>query len=305
MDRLASSHHAGDAGPRLSCRASLHSRRGNKAHSIAKPICCRSPCRKCAACCGTWSGADRLIMRLRAPGRAGAAGTSSGLGKAIGNDVLLPKSGCSTKQSPAHSTCCRLSFRRVSISGSRLALLPLVDTPKTGSVDTQRGGQLPEQGAACTEDQPAGIISESHESSTMAPAAAHDAMREWRQAIPNDLLANARLKPAAKPLTTFRAELIGYEEADWEDLFAGYTSLKAITFSSSIEMLLRLAERLDEVEVVFGSESILSKEHLALAQASQTVAAYGFADALIDHKALVEALSRLLGLAGRELLDRV
>jgi len=59
------------------------------------------------------------------------------------------------------------------------------------------------------------------------------------------------------------------------------------------------------MEVVFGSETILSKEHLALAQASQTVAAYGFADALIDHKALVEALSRLLGRAGTRLLDRV
>jgi hypothetical protein len=59
------------------------------------------------------------------------------------------------------------------------------------------------------------------------------------------------------------------------------------------------------MEVVFGSESILSKEHLALAQASQTVAAYGFADALIDHKALVEGLSRLLGRPGTRLLDRV
>jgi len=59
------------------------------------------------------------------------------------------------------------------------------------------------------------------------------------------------------------------------------------------------------MEVVFGSETILSKEHLALAQASQTVAAYGFADALIDQKALVEALARLLGRTGTRLLDRV
>ena len=84
-------------------------------------------------------------------------------------------------------------------------------------------------------------------------------MRERRQAIPNDLFADAKLKPAAKPLTVFRAELTGCDEAGWEDLFAGYTSLKAITFSSSIEMLLRLAERLDDMEVVFGSESILSQ----------------------------------------------
>jgi hypothetical protein len=109
----------------------------------------------------------------------------------------------------------------------------------------------------------------------------------------------------AKPLTVFRAELIGSEQASWEDLFDGYTDLKAITFSSSIDLLLRLANRLADMEVVFGSESILSKEHLALAQASQTVQAYGFADALVDQKALVEALSRLLGRSGTRLVDRV
>ena len=110
--------------------------------------------------------------------------------------------------------------------------------------------------------------------------------------IPDNLFAKMELERAGKPLTVFRAELTGREETGWEDLFAGFTALKAITFSSSIELLLRLSERLDEMEVVFGSESILSKEHLALAQASQTIEAYGFADALIDHKALVEALAR-------------
>ena len=103
----------------------------------------------------------------------------------------------------------------------------------------------------------------------------------------------------------FRAELIGAEETSWEELFAGYTALKAITFSSSVEMLLRLADQLADMEVVFGSESILSKEHLALAQASQTIQSYGFSDALIDQKALVESLSRLLGRAGTRLLERV
>src|SRR3954454_12593698 len=130
-------------------------------------------------------------------------------------------------------------------------------------------------------------------------------MREGRHTIPDDLLTNAQLTPAAKPLTIFRAELTGCDQAGWEDLFAGYTALKAITFSSSIEMLLRLSERLADLEIVFGSESILSKEPLALTQASQPVAAYGFADALIDQKVLVEALSKLLGRGGRQLLDRV
>ena len=69
----------------------------------------------------------------------------------------------------------------------------------------------------------------------------------------------------------FRADLLGSAEASWEELFAGYTALKAITFSSSIEMIMRMADRLADMEVVFGSESILSKEHLALTQAGQTI----------------------------------
>ena len=70
-------------------------------------------------------------------------------------------------------------------------------------------------------------------------------------------------------------------------------------------MLPRPADRLADVETVFGSESILSGEHLALAQASQTMQAYGFAAAPVDHKALVEALLRLLGRTGPRLLQRV
>ena len=120
------------------------------------------------------------------------------------------------------------------------------------------------------------------------------AVKQGERVTPNDLFAETRLESVTKPLTVFRAELTGCENVGWEDLFAGFTTLKAITFSSSIELLLRLAQQLEDMEVVFGSESILSKEHLALAQASQTVEAYGFADALIDHKVLVEALSRLL-----------
>ena len=120
-----------------------------------------------------------------------------------------------------------------------------------------------------------------------------------------DLFANAAPQTAAAPLIVYRAELLSHGPASWEELFEGYTALKAITFSSSIEFLLRLATRLDDMEVVFGSERILSKEHLALAQASHAIQAYGFADALVDHKALTEALGRLLGRSGRALLDRV
>lgn len=128
---------------------------------------------------------------------------------------------------------------------------------------------------------------------------------EGGRVIAEDLFGTAAAQPAGKPLTVFRAELLGCEPARWEELFAGFTALKAITFSSSVELLLRLTDRFDDMEVVFGSENILTKEHLALAQASQTVASYGIADALVDQKALVEGLSRLLGRFGHRLLERI
>src|SRR5215212_9854729 len=122
-DRLASPHHAGDAGACLSCRAPLHCRRGKKAQSISRPISCRSPCPKCAACCGIWSGPDRRIMRPPAPGRAGAAATSNGPGKTTGNGELPSKHGCSTRgqcpvwrQSASHQrTADRLRYRHPSL----------------------------------------------------------------------------------------------------------------------------------------------------------------------------------------------
>ncbi|MGH7068691.1 MAG: hypothetical protein ACREFO_01580 [Acetobacteraceae bacterium] len=120
-----------------------------------------------------------------------------------------------------------------------------------------------------------------------------------------DLFGNGETRSADKPLTVFRAQLLASVAASWEELIAGFTALKAITFSSSIELLIRLADRLDDMEVVFGSEAILSKEHLALTQASQVIQAYGFADALVDQKVLVEALSQLLGRTGQRLLERV
>jgi hypothetical protein len=123
--------------------------------------------------------------------------------------------------------------------------------------------------------------------------------------VASDLFAGIRTRSGSGPLTVFRAELLSCDQTNWEALSDGFAALRAITFSSSLEMLLHLAARLDDMEVVFGSESILSREHLALAQASQTIQAYGFADALVDQKALVEALARLLGRTGTRLLERV
>ncbi len=106
-------------------------------------------------------------------------------------------------------------------------------------------------------------------------------------------------------LTVFKAELVDCEQTAWQELFSGFTSLKAITFSSSLEFLIRFVPQFDDAEIVFGSERILSKEHLALTQASQAVESYGFGDALADQKIFTEALGQYLGKHGHGLLERV
>ena len=52
----------------------------------------------------------------------------------------------------------------------------------------------------------------------------------------SDLFANAAPQTGTALLTVFRADLLSHDPANWEELFAGYTTLKAITFSSSMEL---------------------------------------------------------------------
>jgi hypothetical protein len=108
-----------------------------------------------------------------------------------------------------------------------------------------------------------------------------------------------------RALTIFRAEMIAREEANWRDLFAGFESLKVITYSSGLDVILQLAGMFEEVEVTFGSERILSREHAALEQASSVARGYTFVDAVADQKAFLERLAAELGKSARALLARV
>jgi hypothetical protein len=62
--------------------------------------------------------------------------------------------------------------------------------------------------------------------------------------------------------------------------------------------LIRFVPQFEDVEIVLGSERILTRQHALLVQTSEVVEVYGIADALADHKALTEALARQLGEAG-------
>ena len=106
-------------------------------------------------------------------------------------------------------------------------------------------------------------------------------------------------------LTIFRAAMIAREEASWRELFEGFHTLKAITYSSGLDLILELTEIFKDVEVTFGSERILSREHAALEQASHIARGYTFVDAIADQKAFLEKLGSELGKSGRALLPRV
>jgi hypothetical protein len=103
----------------------------------------------------------------------------------------------------------------------------------------------------------------------------------------------------------FEAQLLGQSQTDWRTLFGGYKRLKAITYSSSIPALLAVADLFEDMEILFGSERVLSRELGALEDAT-AVAGYRFVDAVADQKAAIERLLRpALLRGGQPLLQRV
>ena len=48
------------------------------------------------------------------------------------------------------------------------------------------------------------------------------------------------------------------ERMTWEELFTGYDTLKAITFSSGINFVYRLLDMFASSEIIFGCEEVLS-----------------------------------------------
>lgn len=108
-----------------------------------------------------------------------------------------------------------------------------------------------------------------------------------------------------RALTVFRATMTSRQEASWRELFEGFDSLKAITYSSGLDLILELAGMFRDIEISFGSERILSRGHAILEQASHIARGYTFVDAIADQKAFVERLGAELGKSGMALLPRI
>ena len=115
----------------------------------------------------------------------------------------------------------------------------------------------------------------------------------------------ARRAAGRDRILVFDIAVQGARETAWQDLFRGFRSLKAVTFSASVPAILDVAGLFEDVEITFGSERVLSRELGALEQAT-TAAGYRFTDALADQKAFIERCVRpALSQRGERLLARV
>jgi hypothetical protein len=108
-----------------------------------------------------------------------------------------------------------------------------------------------------------------------------------------------------EPILVFDIAVQGARETAWHELFQGFSSLKAITFSASVPAILDVVALFDDVEITFGSERVLSRELAALEQVTAATG-YRFTDALADQKAFIERFVRpILSRRGARLLGRV
>lgn len=132
-----------------------------------------------------------------------------------------------------------------------------------------------------------------------------DRTRSERKGESAELFGESARAEARAPLTVFHAKLVSHEQTNWRELFSGFDHLKVITYSSGLVAILQLAEMFADIEITFGSERILSREHAALEQASHIAEGYTFVDAVADQKAFIERLAAYLGKSARGLLPRV
>jgi len=60
-------------------------------------------------------------------------------------------------------------------------------------------------------------------------------------------------------LNVVRAKFLDYEQTKFDDLIAGYSSMRVLTYSNSVPIIKMVAETMDELEVIFGREDILGE----------------------------------------------
>lgn len=61
-------------------------------------------------------------------------------------------------------------------------------------------------------------------------------------------------------LNVIKAEFLEVQTLSWEELFAGFDKIYAITYSSSVDFICKLLKKFETAEIIFGFESVMSNQ---------------------------------------------
>ena len=65
-------------------------------------------------------------------------------------------------------------------------------------------------------------------------------------------------KTSSGKIDVVKMNYIGAETVEWQELFDGFSSLKAITYSSGINFIAKLTDMFMDSEIIFGCEAVMS-----------------------------------------------
>ena len=79
-----------------------------------------------------------------------------------------------------------------------------------------------------------------------------------RQDASQDLFDVSASPESSAKLDVVKLEYLGSESVCWKDLFSGFDSIRAITFSSGVGFVYQLLDMFADAEIIFGCEEVLS-----------------------------------------------
>lgn len=97
------------------------------------------------------------------------------------------------------------------------------------------------------------------------------------------------ISPDIESIKIMNLDYIDSDITNWEELFSGYSTLYAVTYSSSIDFISKLLPMFEEVEIIFGFEKVLK----------------GLDDIMAYQQAALEELQTVFSKKEKKLLNRI
>ncbi|SDK94973.1 PLD-like domain-containing protein [Clostridium cochlearium] len=97
------------------------------------------------------------------------------------------------------------------------------------------------------------------------------------------------ISPDIESIKIMNLDYIDSDITNWEELFSGYSTLYAVTYSSSIDFISKLLPMFEEVEIIFGFEKVLK----------------GLDDIMAYQQAALEELQSVFSKKEKKLLNRI